>query len=373
MCISLAEVVCQIVRMIENDRSSSGHQRSHLGCLSVCIAVLAALTPSQGSLGMPWGGQSGFIARMYALFKDCNVIQSLSLQISTPTANDDHSSSHSLRSRCDTILMVLAFFSKIAVVGEADLLSLLVESELALLLPKRTQFSMHSEDSFPMRGYVDSQLDSAGGEKHGMNTSSLERGVDNPHHKVWRSSIKFVATALRSAANKNCDPATRMKYRCLALDFLSANTATILSCLKQCSSIYFNQDYPVLTMNALEEASLILSLASELCSKTSLEIFQGKYGDLYNTFLDFSKSILASLSCFIGSSAASRDLFGCIDKMEDADTMALDSIPHLADLGRMFFTLAGGISNARHEAIRYSHFVSVRRTLLLILPMKVIV
>lgn len=304
---------------------------------------------------------------MYSLLKEYNVIQKLALQISSMTTNDDLSPNHS---QCDAMILVLAFLSKLAVVGDADILSVLAGSELALLLPKRTKFSVHSFDSCPMRGYLDkgklSRQDQSSHETLALiNMPSLERGSDDPLHKVWRSSITFMATALRSATTQDCDRSTQAKYFSLAFDFLSAHTETIISCLKQCSSICVNQDNPVLTINALKEAGLILSLASELCSKNSLDIFQTKYSNLYQMFLDLSMSLLASLSCFIGSSTTSRELFDCIDKVEDADAMALDSISHLSDLGHMFFTAAGGVSNARHEAIRHSHFASVSKKMLI--------
>ena len=345
VCISLAEIVCQSIVLIQRCRMSSGQHDTYPGCLTICISVLAALAPPQESVETTWGDRSGFNARMIALLKQYNVIQSLAVQISSTTASDGF------------------LGSEIAVIGDADMLSLLIGSELTLLLPKRTTFPVHSIDSFPMRGYV-GKVERAQHDQPHDETHALNRGADDPRHRVWRSSIKFVAALLRSATTQNCDTITQAKCFDLALDFLSANTESIKTCLQQCTSIYFNQDSPVLTMHVLEEAGLLLSLAGELCSEVPLDTFQRKYGDLHNIFFVFSKSVLASLSCFVGSSVTSRELFGCIDNVEDADTMALDSISHLSDLGHMFFTLSGGISNARHEAIRYSHFASVSGTIL---------
>ena len=358
VCISLADIVCQVIAMIERYHRSSRQRDNYLGCLSTCISVLAALTPLQGSLETTYG-----------LLKEYNVIQNLSLQIGTAAAMDEYFKNDGLASQCDAMVLVISFLSEIAVIGDADLLSLLVESELSLLLPKRTMFSIHSADSFPMRGYLDNSnlvKDDRSFDKAQIlnKMTSLERGADDPRHRVWRSSIQFVAAALRSATTQSVERATKAKYFTLAVDFLSVNTETIKACLIQCSSIYFNQDQPALTMNALEEAGLLLSLVGELCSEGYLKMFQTKCGDLYHMFLDLSKSLLASLSCFVGSCATSRELFRCIDEVEDADAMALDSISHISDLGSIFFTLAGGTSNARHEAIRHSHFASVSWTTL---------
>jgi hypothetical protein len=303
---------------------------------------------------------------MFQLLREYNVIQNLAARINFAVTNDESSTNKKVTSPCDTTHLVLALLSKIVSIGDADLLSLLVGSELTRLLPKRIHFSIHSVDCFPMRGYIANSKSLQKGPLRdetqlSHNLRSLERGRDDPRHKVWRASIEFVAAGLRSAIAQNCEEATRERYVILALDFLSANAETIRSCLKQCSSILFNQEHPVLTINILEEAGLILSLAGELCSNDTLETFQRKYGGLYNMFLGFCKTLLASLSSFISSSSTSRELFRCIDEVEDADTMALDSISHISDLGILFFTLAGGISNARHEAIRHSHFASVSR------------
>ncbi len=364
--ISLAEIACQIVEMISRYHTSSGDHGSHLQCLTICISVLAALITQQESSNMSWRRESEFSGQMFQLLREYNVIQNLAARINFAVTNDESSTNKKVTSPCDTTHLVLALLSKIVSIGDADLLSLLVGSELTRLLPKRIHFSIHSVDCFPMRGYIANSKSLQKGPLRdetqlSHNLRSLERGRDDPRHKVWRASIEFVAAGLRSAIAQNCEEATRERYVILALDFLSANAETIRSCLKQCSSILFNQEHPVLTINILEEAGLILSLAGELCSNDTLETFQRKYGGLYNMFLGFCKTLLASLSSFISSSSTSRELFRCIDEVEDADTMALDSISHISDLGILFFTLAGGISNARHEAIRHSHFASVSR------------
>ncbi|GAX19073.1 hypothetical protein FisN_3Lh008 [Fistulifera solaris] len=360
--ISLADIACQIVEMISRYHMSSGDHGSHLHCLTVCISVLAALIIQEEPPNMLWRGESEFSERIFQLLKEYDVIQNLAARISFAVTNDGSSTDQDVTSPCDSTHLVLALLSKIASIGDADMLSLLVGSELARLLPKPVHFSIHSVGCFSMRGYIAKAKSSQKGSRDetqlSRNPRSLEQGRDDPLHKVWRASITFLAAGLRSATAQDCDEVTRERYVILALDFLTANAETIRTCLKQCSSILFDQEYPVLTMTLLEEAGLILSLAGELCSNDTLKTFQRKYRSLYNMFLNFCKTLLVSLSSFICSSSTSRELFRCIDEVEDADTMALDSISHISDLGILFFTLAGGISNARHEAIRHSHFAS---------------
>jgi hypothetical protein len=350
VCLELGEATCQTVRIVAPIVNLSADEGR--SCLSVCVSVLASLVSGnwESSDSASWEGSRSFGNKLYKLLSDYDVIRSLVWQPSNYSSDQTNSSKI-----FDFNLRILSLLGNLAVVGDSNILSLLVDSDVSLILPQKSSFPSSSGTCFPMRGYTQSSQANCRFDDIPRNPGA--RGKDSSEHLVWRASMKFVSAALRTA--RMCSftlVSTRLLE--LALSFLSVNKITVVECLEQCAAVSFDSEFPVLTLNSLREASLILSIVSELCTSGAIDLFKRRHPDLFESLLRISRSLLPSIGSFLGSSGSSRELFRAIEDLEEADAMALDSVPQLAALGPTYYVLAGGISNGRHEAIRYSHFVS---------------
>ena len=329
------------------------------------MSVLASLVAWEGfaSNGTSWEDDSAYSqsVQLHGLLKNFDVVRSLVWQVTNKAAPDKlHKKKKNERK-----LLVLAFLLKLAMVGEPDTLSLLVDSDVSLILPRSTTFSIYSDETLPMRGYFQAPENVFDGTKKSLQVGKMDAagadGEENTEHLVWRASMKFIAASLRSINATIRDHVTTRFFE-IALDFLSVNKTSILACLEQCAAVSFDSNFPVLTLNVLREASCILSIVNELCSTKAVDLFKRNYHDLFESLLGLARSLLPSLGSFLGASGSSRELFRAIDDLEEADSMALDYVSQLAALGPMYYVLAEGLSNGRHEAIRYSHFVSLCST-----------
>ena len=233
------------------------------------------------------------------------------------------------------------------------MLALLVRSDFALTLSslsRHPEMTLQADVHPKLRGY-----------RHRAFPAE-PIGYDDPAHKVWRASMEFLGACLRSSRRKSTVDTEMMKiFRKVAIDFLNENRHTVASCLKGCSSVEFGHaasKQHAFTLNLIREAKLILSIVSELCGKTAIDSFEHQCPELTKTLIGESAAVAVSLCTFLGASGSSRDIFHALDEADASDAMTVDQGPLLAALGPVYRLLAGGLQNAKHEAIRYSsHFV----------------
>lgn len=383
--VELAATACKVLRAIEgwaassaksNDKRGAGEEerRKYRSCFCTCVSLLSSLSTKDES-DSSLEGRRYYTLKLHSVFKEFDVVRSLVLHAgfaSTPdvwSANESGANAESnTRTKLDEeelalVLSVFNFFTAIAVGGDPSMLSLLVEGNASLLLSRNAILSFwgqtHSSvTAFPLRGYVPEgahdHRQSASG-----NTGARYAGLDDPAHLVWKAGLKFIASTLRSSSrNTDVRDGTMSRYCSMAFDFLMSNREPVLASLRQCSSVTFGSKSFVLTLNSLREATLIMSIISELSSRTVVDTFKCACPDLYNALIGEAKSLVASISSFLGASGASRELFRAMADFETADGTVADQGYHFGALSPVYQVLSSGVPNAKHEAIRYSHFVS---------------
>jgi hypothetical protein len=383
--IELATTACKVLRTIEGWASSSAksngtrgtseeERRKYRSCFCTCVSLLGSMiTEDESDPSMD--GRRSYTLKLHAVFRDFDIVRSLVLHAglaSTPDAwsttvsgaNAESNGRLSLdEEEAALVLSVFNLFTAIAVGGDPSMLSLLVEGNSSLLLSRNAILSFwgqtHSNvTAFPLRGYVPEGVRGQG-QSASSNTGARYAGLDDPAHLVWRAGLKFIAATLRSSSrNTDVGDGTMARYCSLAFDFLMSNREPLLAALKQCSSVTFGSKSFVFTLNSLREATLIMSIVSELNSRAVVDTFKRACPDLYNALIGEAKALVASISSFLGASGASRELFRAMADFEGGDGMAGDQGYHFGALSPVYQVLSSGVPNAKHEAIRYSHFVS---------------
>lgn len=306
-------------------------------CLSISISLLAT------SLYRGNDNDALFSDKVFRLLRESNLVGSLARLCCYPAGKPSSVLN-------EIMVLSLNLFSEVAVCGGANMLRLLLTDDVAVILSRRAQFTLHNLNEFPMRGYK--RLKSAPGG---------ERGRTNPSHLVWRACLKFLSASLRSSSEV-ADAETLAGFVKLSVDFLRVNSASVSSCLNQCSDISLEMKFPVITMNVIEEAGLIMSLASELCSCDAVFPLIGEDPKLMESLLTHARSLVPSLSNYLGCSASSRELFRSIEEFNPTNLMALDPVPQLNSFSPRYCIFTAGSAQATHEAIRFSHYVTVWST-----------
>jgi hypothetical protein len=333
---SLVSTACKVVKDMAQAPFENKISKS---CFIACVTLLVTVTENTGS-------EYSSSSRVCAVFKEYDVVRSLVSQAGSfgTTEADD-----------EIELAVLGLFTTMAATADPNMLMLLASNESSLVLPSCQKFP---SDVNPLRGYRTSHFDSTG-------SADLADfiGHDDPLYSVWRANMKLIDACLRASyCNSRNEDDTNGRFRKLAMNFLQENRDNVLGCLKQISSVGYgarasNDDY--LTLNGLREAKLILSITSELCKKTIIDVFKRECPSILSSLKEQSLALIVGLSTFLGAASGSREIFSALAEFENAeDTMIVDQGPHFARLSPVYRLLAGGLQNAKHEAIRYSNFVA---------------
>lgn len=353
--VELARTVCGMIKALSWSKLSP---EMVLRCLSTGVSFLANIIEKTISVSdYSWQMGFSFSERFGNAFEEFDTMRSL---VSHSTSMQQSSAdtgrlSPTNSDRYNVMLSILDLFTKIAATGDSHMLGLLFVNDAALaLLSHYPDASLDSFDDPSMRGYQENNF--------AVQSGATGR-TDDPAHRVWLASLEFLGACLRSARrNRNGfeSESTRISVKA-TIDFIRENKNPALNCLEQCSSVEFGpyaSKQCAFTINLVREAKLILAIVSELCEKGSATMFAQLCPDLSKTLIAKSESVAVSLSTFLGASGASRDIFRALDEADVSDSMAVDQGAHLAALGPVYRLLAGGLQNAKHEAIRYSsHFV----------------
>ena len=361
--VELATTACKVVRALESWATSSQkateERRKYRSCFFTCVSLLTSLFINDDS---PLEGQRSYILKLHSTLSEFDTIRSLVFHASlasTPVARltNNFASNAGPAATWDEgesalVLSVLDLFTAIAAGGDSSMLSLLVEGKASLVVLRNPiltswQESHSTISPFPLRGYIPEGARTHQQTALSTGTTAMYAGLDDPTHTLWRASLKFIASTLRSASrNADTRDGTMSRYCTVAFDFLLSNRESVLSALRTCSSVSFGSKSFVFTLNALREATLIISILSELTSRAHVDAFKRACQELYSDLIREAKSLVVSIGSFLGASGSSRELFRA---MADFDTG--DGLP-------VYHVISGGVPNAKHEAIRYSHFVS---------------
>jgi hypothetical protein len=219
--------------------------------------------------------------------------------------------------------------SYVCLFAQANLRKLLLANPLFAQAVSRW---VGDDDKSRYRGYIKSSTKRTTERGIGSNAVFLS-GRDDKVHRVWCLAIHLVTTLLRIA----CIHGKGREYTKLAHDFVLQYDSVLRSCIIYCSSV---GNGSVLTHNLIDEASEILALLQEL---------KGKSGPYLETVL----SSVGSFSDFLGAIGTARFLFKLVRENEAANQEEDGPFENIQEFHP---ALAGGVANARFEAIRYAHY-----------------
>ena len=191
----------------------------------------------------------------------------------------------------------------------------------------------------------------------------------DPAHFIWREVINIFSSLIRSA---RCQVQTYAQVDEVVLRKLNPSTSVVLdfvctfedelftcfsSMLSEAhSQTLSNKGSPSIhsspfafTPNLLKESRDISTLFAELCRSHKNELVH-QCKSIYNRICSTSLELTKMMSSFLGSIGNARELFLALSS---ASTITLDQPTAMFDAHPL---LAEGIPNARHEAIRNTHF-----------------
>ena len=317
-----------------------------------CVVLLTVLA----NKGIPYqmvGNERTSAFDLYKPFKDLQIMPmlvSLASSYTTAVNGDTGKTSEANIDILESIVDLVCLLSQgSARSGESGLLEICLSSGALALLARNPLFDRSrklwsSEDSdstpsFSLRGYIPTKDNSHQAHSDGSHPP-LFAGKDDPLHVLWRNTLRCFKTVLRSSRqDPMLETSRKERFRTLVADFMVSHRPTMLTCLKQLQSQAF-------TRNALEEATLTLSLLQELVARPYPN--RNAHRLISEEFLPLAVSLIARLGSFLGSSSGARDYFDDLEDESDDDV----------NLGTSRHSPFNRVYNPKHEAIRYSHFAS---------------
>ena len=354
-----------------NEPNTRLQMESFLTCSSL-LTVLVGRSPHSNSSDE----FHAYIMMVSNTFREHNVLESLlghgvmaskavasSMSEVTPFKETD--SEHA--AYISIVMSVLTLLEAIANVGNPQMLSLLETSGFVQLVVNNPLFTtsicpVAASSANPRRGYVPSGDHGNTMQEEGSGSVSAiasYSGRDDPIHDVWLTSMMVLKATLRSSTLLQTPQlAERLKdhFFKVSTQFLGSHREKILGCLEECSTASNGSKTSFFTLNLLREASSLLSLVSELCSRETRDKFCAENRSLFDELVSWSKFVVVSISKFLGASGTSRELFLALSEYDTAD--ALGGTEYHATRKLRHPAFAGGVPNAKHEATRYSHFAS---------------
>ena len=354
--------------------NDSKQKRVYREALLACTSLLSVLVLRKADSNS-FDGQELYFGMISETFEQLEVLDSLlwqatlvsasaaanrlSRSIEKPKTNEG---SRQQESEVAVLKSVLTLLNGFANVGHPKLLSLLTSNRLYQLVIANPLFAdaSHSWESTAAnrRGYVPSPRQSKVATDGSLSSTSCYAGRDDPVHDIWLMSMEIIKASLRSSVqlkNVQITETVKVQFFGMSLDFLRNFREALFACLKDCGSVMHGSASSSLTLNALREATHILSVVSELCSRRNRDKFFRSDRYLYEEFVSLSCFVLMSISRFLAATGTSRELFTVLANYEALDCRAPQTPGSLKSRPTI---LSGDVPNARHEAIRYSHFAS---------------
>jgi hypothetical protein len=112
----------------------------------------------------------------------------------------------------------------------------------------------------------------------------------------------------------------------------------------------------LISLESLANALPFLTILVEFCRSNGIYILTQHSPELHTAIHAALLSMLSCLGIFLGASSAGRDVFRRTDHIGEAD--GFDPFSSFGSNSSHQPFLKGGLQNTRHEAVRYSHFVS---------------
>ena len=371
-------MVCTVLRHLEripfDRKTTKAEKNEYTECFCAALAYLskilflAQLPKPPASLLHSQQTQDETIANrsmteLYNLFEDYRLVESIILQ-QIPLERCWHVTTEESAS-------ILKFLIFLATSGETNLVTFLEYIDIPPLLNGMLRSALpHHQGS--LRRY------------RPLHNAGLLLEPD-PTHENCIKVFQFLTSWLKASTDAVSTSSNGHRLKpCFdkALYCLDSNRLVVRQCLQQVidavldDSNHHQHHHRTmdrlssghargLTIQALREASAILSLVTEVCSNPrSLEMFRQKYGSLYAHLASDARRVVLSLCSFLGASGISRELFQAMADLEKSNGGSLSVATTTSTTTRLGFSpvidvfMSSGRSNTRHEAIQFSHFVS---------------
>jgi hypothetical protein len=345
--IELASTACKVLRRLEilpvvKDEEAL---KTFSKCFCTCVAFLSHVC----EIAKTSFERRSFFSRFFRVLLDSNVTASLVHSVSDQERRQ--------RIGNEGVLSVFQFFQFVSTLESTQVLGTLLDAGIhkALIANFHSKQDPGVIAGVAMRGYVSLRRNPVQASRSIGTPSSLQIGLDDSSHEIQISGTRFIASALRSIAVSNLSMDSSSKgLGSVALDYLDICGPHFLHCLTQMSQVSFNSDVASLTIRSVREATSILSLVAELCRRHLIDHFKRRLPELYKAFCEAAMSVSRSMCSLLGASGSSRELFRA---MAD-DDVTQNGSGNTLGISPLSEFLSRGISNSRHEAIRFSHFVS---------------
>jgi hypothetical protein len=339
--LELASTTVRVLRLLEEPISKSGDwgkddRKTYTSCFSTCTSLLSSMCACAS-------GRESFLSQLHCVLVESSAVKSLIYQVANLNSSSFPSS--------DVVMSVLRFFQTLVCAGGTRFLSLLVKDGAFVVLnvcssPLTTESTV---GGVGLRGYLPL---SNGVQYDAASRSPTSNGKYDPKHELFIATMLLLATSLRTASSSLLTgESTPRRIYFIASEYVSKHDKSILGCLRQVSNSESNAR---LTVRVLREAASVLSVVSELCARNAVDLFKRSHPHLYRDLLDEVQAVARAICCYLGAAGASRELF----KGLDAEVSAAANPTSFAGLSPVFDILANGVSNAKHEAIRFSLFAS---------------
>jgi hypothetical protein len=331
--LELATTAVKALRLLESIAKTADrgkHDRKvYTSCFSTCLSLVSSMCACASV-------RISFLSQLHGVLVESSAVKSLVYQVANLTASDPSS---------DSVISVIRFFQSLVCAGGIRFLSLLIKDGAFGILNvcPSPLFPASTVGGVGIRGYLPLS--------HGMHYEAAI-GKEDPAQELFIAAMLLLATSLRTASRSlpTGESTTRRIYF-IASEYLSKNDKSIIGCLRQVSSVEVTAR---LTVRVTREAAAALSVVSELCGRNAVDLFKRSHPHLYRDLLHEVRAMARAICCYLGASAASRELFKGLDVEDSAATNPVS----FAGLSPVFDILANGVSNSKHEAIRFSLFAS---------------
>lgn len=344
----LASRSCKVIASISN---SSFETTEHQSCYGSCVTFLTSVIESYERIELPSNtNENVFVSKLCQEFQELDVIRSVinhasamrlgaegrsDLSEHSKTWNDDESSG---------FFVSMNFLTRLAATGYYDTLLLLASSNASQVLWMRNgQPLLHdvTRNDIVADGLI------------------IDEPTRIPSHV--RAKMHFIASFLRSlnSFNQRSDMLRNASahFMSAAVEFIRIHRQPFLASLERCCASMPGKQ-TILSGQILDDADAVLSIAVELYSNNAMDVFQRENRDFCSSLRDLSLLLVANLSTFLGASAAAREIFRATDQLTVDDSVSWDQNASSGSIIHDQRLFAGGLQNAKHEAIRYSHYVS---------------
>lgn len=182
---------------------------------------------------------------------------------------------------------------------------------------------------------------------------SLLVGTDDPIFHIWLIAMRILSSVVRACA-RPADPkfqASSHRLAELPIEFLRLHREPLLASLRSCED--------KLTTNVLKEVTVLLQLLTSLLCRDRVDTFERSYNE-FGDFLGSAKIVVSALSKYLGSIGNSQELFIAVHEHEKMEEDGFDPALSSSFSFARERLLSQGLSNVKHEAIKFSHYASAR-------------